>query len=226
MRRPITLAVLVAGSYALLQCSRFDTSSDAADASSEIPDANVPEGSAPESSAATRDAGPDVVEPPATNLLTNGDFENGCADWNLGAGMTATPSGDSHSGATACLVCFEDPNPKHDNVLVQSLSQLLPAGTVTKGSLWMKLPGTDGGDAGDAGSAIHMESRTFGFAGGPAIAAAFSGQKTVLSKWVEVRFPDMLVPEGGITEVQARVYSVEQNGACFLIDDALLYVAK
>jgi hypothetical protein len=225
MRRNLTLLVALAGTFALLQCSQFGSSSDAvaADASSE---GTAPEASVVDAAAITPGSGLDsgIVDAAPPNLLSNPSFEDGqCANWVSGAHMTATASQDSHSGAKACLVCYNDPD-AGDNVLGQLRPYSLPAESILKGSVWVKLAATDGG-AGDAG-AINMEARVFGFAAGPAVVGSFSGVTTVLSEWREVRFGDVRVPEGGITEVQARVYSVEQNGACFLVDDALLYVAK
>jgi hypothetical protein len=129
--RSVALAGLVFAIFgaAALACSSFGadgggtpSATDAGDV-----DATTTSDDAATTDAATTDAADGG--PPPTNLLVNGDFENGCNSWApYQATLTGTPSG--RDGGNACRICTN-----HALTLLFSVNQT-PVGAPAPGSTY------------------------------------------------------------------------------------------
>ena len=136
----VTAAVLSLGS--MVACSAFSAAGDeppgAAEAGSEAgSEAGLVDGAPPDGAEVGSDGGTTDAAP--ANLLTNGDFEQGCAGW--------TPNGNAYleavtdvafvrSGASSCMVCSKLSLGAYEArtaVLVDA-----PKGAVFSGGAWIR----------------------------------------------------------------------------------------
>jgi hypothetical protein len=216
MRRNRFRAVVVALASIAAGCGSFGGSDGTlAQEDAGSLDASTTDGSRGDSGSAM-DAGSSVipiVDAGPTNLLTNGDFELGCANWGA-AGGTIAPSDVPHNGAHSCMVCADNSG---SSFFPQRFDAKFPPGAQLTGWMWVRAVPT--------GSVTSVRALVSGFAFqvDTAVIRADS-QPIVASAWFQAPFILKVPPDidGGTTSVEIRIWGMDKGG-CALIDDAVLY---
>jgi len=85
-------------------------------------------------SPATDASPPDAGPAPAPNLITNGDFELGCAGWNTAFGFMSEAS-EAHGGTKSCKFCMDT---NWEAFLEQTVTANVEAGKTYYVEAWLK----------------------------------------------------------------------------------------
>jgi hypothetical protein len=223
--RPRTIVVsaqaMLSGLLPGLPCSLFaDTQSlSASDAAA---DGAQPESASNDVSIASPDAAIDSDDETSTpgdagptNLLKNGDFEDGCAFWQSNASSTTTAV--AHSGSGACLVC----STLSDVVLEQRLpvGSPDPKGKSFVAGLWLRAAPDAAPPTGWSGVYEDVSLRSYEVDGSTtAVAHAYAPSLT--SSWHYVSLGASVASGSGLI---LRLSAPARPGDCLIVDDAVLH---
>ena len=151
------------------------------------------------------------------NLLTNGDFELGCAGWDAGFGFisdTPTPT-FSHGGSHSCKFCMDT---NFEAVLTNVVNLPVKAGSKYYGEVWLRTASIPS-DAGFVGDRLNILTKTD--------ADGTDGPFPLTENWV--RLTTILTVPRDSPELALSVH-LQQSGnpapkgniICVYVDDAVL----
>jgi hypothetical protein len=192
-------------------CSSFESSTDEAPVVDAGTEAAVTPPPPPPPTAV-----PPAVDAGPPNLLPNGDFETGCGNW-LPNNAKLTPDTTAHRGAQSCRVCIVE-----IDAGAFSISSSKPIARTSgefQGEIWVRAaPGVPAPD-------LTFTLSIHGDQPGP-VASAYGPSGTLTDSWTRiVATADTGAKEGTLVNVDLGA-PVVPSGACFLVDDALVYQDK
>jgi hypothetical protein len=147
-----------------------------------------------------------------TNLLTNGDFNIGCAGWTAANG-TLTPEAVGRSGLTSCRVCA---NADVNFAMYSPLIRVpVVAGATYVAEVYLRAA------PGKAAATFLTVAVDLS----PSQPGPVTSGPELDETWKSISAVIVLDGGSGTGELSLRVLSLS-IGTCFLIDDATLYLAQ
>ncbi|HEY8077710.1 MAG TPA: hypothetical protein VIF62_26470 [Labilithrix sp.] len=201
--------VAIAWGTLLHACSSGYSSTTGTDAGSEPPPPPAEGGTsdAPtDTDGAPSDAGGDDAGA-ATNLLTNGDFELGCAGWP-GYLATATDSAIAHGGTRACQMCLDQGSPFG---LVYQVVKFSP-GDKLAGEAWFHA------DADASAASVEVHFNVFDADGG-FVSESPPNVFTATATWT--RASTLFMVPAAAAQISFTANVSGGAGLCAIVDDAV-----
>lgn len=211
----------------VLKADGFTGGASAPDSGSELDTGTVTpalEAGPPESEAGTTDggretdAGSDAASAATTNVLVNGDFENGCSSWIASDtnALTLAASADAHTGQKSCRVCM---NTNDTQYVFQAVTVHVPLGERLFGQIFVR-----GAQANPPGSPIQLllnyDPVTNGDDDDDSPASSLQPNPTT---WLRMSMVQEIYDADAKQITLVLTIAGNQN-KCFLIDDAALGV--
>jgi hypothetical protein len=214
-RRAFALAFGCAPGAIAIACSTFSSNGDTppgGDAASDAPIVD-PAPPPPAPDAPTDGDGPFDAGP---NLLTNGDFENGCAGWAVNLlGTMAVGDPLARHGSESCRVCRVSLDGGYEFVNYATLTSVPPGTYVFEA--WVRSAPDGGPPPSSIQSRVSvLDKKGMSLKDGPT-----SPGITVTDVW---SMTSALVTFSGDGGAQLAVLLLVTGGQCWLVDDARLYV--
>jgi hypothetical protein len=149
-----------------------------------------------------------VTTDAGANLLSNGDFELGCADWTAGNAVLSTDE-TAHSGDASCRVCgtMDASTNLHQLALVSA-----PVGARFVGEAWFRA-------APDAAAPTAMDAYVMVVEGLRDDTGPFTGPSVPTATWTKIAAEVTVSLDAGTGVV---LHVITPGPGCYLIDDAVL----
>ncbi len=143
-----------------------------------------------------------------TNLLTNGDFESGCAGWN-DERTTMTVVSTAHGSKTACMLCSDGADRYWGWQYVDGAT--LVDGKKYVAEAWLRRMPADGGATGDGSLDILQWDEASG-----SLVGGGSGSVPLTDEWQHLTA--FVIKDSRAKFVEIRFGSTTPR-TCFVVDD-------
>jgi hypothetical protein len=154
-----------------------------------------------------------VADAASGNLLTNGDFELGCAGW-FGFESRTEDSNQGRNGGKACMVCG-DPTVDGFGIEARVPIDKLTVGKTYVGEVWVRAAPSDASAAPDPRAVFYLNDKEMA----TYIESKESAPVTADSTWK--RLSVVITVRPGTTDLELDVL-LHERATCILVDDAVV----